>query len=135
MGIFAAAAVSRFGRDILGDTGVRSGARMISLAILAAQRDAIRTGDSHGLEFQGSAKAVTSWTMVRLEKDGARQIVDGPYVVPIDYVVSVSADEVLFDFEGNGMNGFQADFHGPHRNWQVSVAPLTQMISSQEIKP
>ncbi len=133
MGIMAAAAASRFDRSILGDTGVRSGARALSLGILQAQRAAIRTGDAHGIVFYGAKSNVSSWAVVRVMGNGARELVDGPYTIPGDYRVQVDTDEILFDFEGNGESTLLVDLIGPHRSWRISLFPLTRMIHSREV--
>ena len=135
MGIFSAAAVTRFGRDIFGDTGVKSEARKISLGMLSAQRGAIRTGDRHGVVFDGSLSQATQWTVVRELSGGAREIVDGPHTIADDFSVSVDSDEIMFDFEGNGTSTFQCDLQGPHRSWRITILPLTRMIDSFEITP
>lgn len=135
MGVISAAAAVRFGRDIFGDTGVRSGARTLSLAMLEAQRGAIRTGQTHGLQLYGPLNNASSWSVVRVEDDSSRTVVDGPHAIPKDYRVQVDASEVLFDFEGNGNTAFQADLFGPHRSWRISVFPLTRMIDSREVTP
>ena len=134
LGIFAAAAATRFGRDVLGDAGVRGGARKMSLAILEAQRGAIRTGDQHALQLSGPASNVTSFSVVQILDDGSRVVVDGPHDIPSDYQVSASAGEVQFNFEGNGVSTFVVNLSGPHRTWQISVQPLTRMIDCQEVK-
>ena len=134
LGIFSAAAATRFGRDILGDAGVRGGARKMSLAILEAQRGAIRTGDRHAVQFSGPMSNVTSYSVVHITSDGSRIVVDGPHEIPSDYQVSVSAPEASFNFEGNGLSTFTGNFAGPHRTWRISVEPLTRMIDSREVK-
>ncbi len=133
LGIFSAAAATRFGRDILGDVGVRGGARMLSLAILEAQRGAIRTGDRHAIEMNGSISNVTSFSVIRINNDGSRQVVDGPHEFPSDYRVSTNSKAAEFNFEGNGVASFVADFVGPHRKWRITVQPLTQMIDCREV--
>lgn len=134
MSIFAAAAMTRFGRDIFGDSGVRSGARLLSLGILEAQRSAIRTGDSHGVQFSGT-ESVSAWSVFHIGQDGKRTIIDGPHEIPTDYRLQVSSSEVQFDFEGNGIEAFEADFQGPNRRWNVAVFPLTRTVQSREVTP
>ncbi len=133
MGIISAGVAARYGRDILGDVGVRNGARKLSLGMLEAQRCAIRTGDKHGLQLYGSTGDVSSWAVFREYPDGSREIIDGPFPVPEDYKLSAGSDQILFDFEGNGTNKFEASLDGPHRNWELRVFPLTRMIDCQEV--
>lgn len=134
MGIFAATVGMRYGRDILGDTGVRSKARELTIGLNAAQRAAIRTGLSHGIRFDGSSNDVTSWTVIRLDSDGGTSVVDGPYPMEADYELAVDRTEIVFDFQGNGTGEFNAQFTGPNRKWMVSVMPLTRMIDSREVQ-
>ena len=135
MGIFSATAFMRFGRDIFGDTGARSATRTLSLAILQAQRAAIRTGDPHGLVARGTIGNVTSWTIVQRSPDGSETIVDGPNVVSDDVSLSMSARESWFDFEGNGQAQLTANLVGPNRSFELVVEPMTRLIRSSETTP
>lgn len=134
LGVFSTAIMSRYGRNLLGNTGVRSKARELSLSLLQAQRTAIRTGTPHGVLFRGSSSKVESWAVVRFESNGSQSIVDELAPLPDDFQLSVSSDRIVFDFEGNGTSELQAKLNGPGRSWQVSVLPLTRMIDSREIK-
>lgn len=134
MGVLASTVAMRYGREILGDTGVRSKAGELAIGLNHAQRAAIRTGIPHGVAFSGSLSQVQSWSVVRFDLDGTQSVVDGPFPMAQDYVLSVDAKEILFDFEGNGTSQINAQFTGPHRRWSVSVMPLTRMIHSQEVK-
>lgn len=131
VGIFSSAIVTRMSRDILGDSGARSEARRISLGLLGAQRAAIRTGLTHGITFEGPLSSVTSWTSVQIGADSSRSIVEGPYAVPDDLSITVDRSEIWFDFEGNGTE-LSAQVSGPHRTWELSIAPLTSMIDCRE---
>ena len=133
LGIFSAAAATRFGRDTLGDAGVRGGARKMSLAILEAQRGAIRTGDQHAIQLNGPTSNATSFSVIQIMGDGSRVVVDGPHEIPSDYQVSANASEAQFNFEGNGVSAFIVNFNGPHRTWQITVQPLTRMIDCREV--
>jgi len=133
MSVFAAAVGQRFSRAIFGDSGARSNARMLSLCILTAQRQAIRTGDTHGIEFIGSPGNVTGWTTFQRLPDGTAVTIDQTLDLPDECDISVSKMEVVFDFEGNGMTLFSATFVGPNRTWALSVEPLTRMINSREV--
>ncbi|QEF98746.1 hypothetical protein Mal15_28010 [Stieleria maiorica] len=135
LGVFATAALMRFGRDTFGDTGARSQARLLSLAMLHAQRAAIRTGDSHGVVMQGPAAAATSWTVVRRRQDGSKVTVEGPHAVAERVRVSANASEMWFDFEGIGSQPFAAQLRGPNRSYTVHVEPWTRMIRTQESSP
>ena len=134
LGIFSTAVVARYGRTLFGDAGVRSGARMLSLGILEAQRCAIRTGDVHAIQFHGPSSAVESWSVVQVDSEGTRVLVDGPHEIPEDYSLSVNSSEVLFDFEGNGLELLTAQFQGPNRRWELQVLPMTRTIQSQEVQ-
>lgn len=133
MGIFSAAVVTRFGRDIFGDVGVRGEARKISLGLLQAQRRAIRTGDPHGLQVYGSQSNISSWSVIRVLDNGSREIVEGPIAVPSDLTIATDRSEILFDFEGNGTNSFTADLSGPNRTWKIDVTQLTGLIDCHEV--
>jgi len=134
MGIFAASVGIRYGRDILGDTGVRSKARELTIGLNAAQRAAIRSGLPHGIRFDGSAGNVSSWSVVRFDSGGGTTLVDGPYPMNSDLELAVDRSEIVFDFEGNGTGELNAQFSGPNRKWMVSVMPLTRMIDSREVQ-
>lgn len=133
MGVFAAAVGSRFSRSIFGDSGARSGARMLSLCILTAQRNAVRTGDVHGIEFAGSPTKISGWTTFRRYPDGSHVTIDQTVALPDECTLTVSDTSVVFDFEGNGTSRFTAKFVGPNRAWSLSVEPLTRMIDSREV--
>lgn len=135
MGIFSAAVASRFGRDILGDVGVRGEARRISLGILEAKRTAIRSGVTCGVQFSGSTSNVTGWSVIRELPSGAREVIDGPFTVEEDFVVATDSSELLFDFEGHAQTALKATLTGPHREWQIVVFPLTGMIDCSEVTP
>ncbi|RMF39771.1 MAG: prepilin-type N-terminal cleavage/methylation domain-containing protein, partial [Planctomycetota bacterium] len=133
MGIFASVATMRLGRDIFGDSGARSEARKISLGMMEAQRSAILTGQTHGIQFHGPLNRITAWSVVRVSPTGSRIKVDGPTDIPGELQVSVDSNEVLFDFEGNGNRRIQVDLVGPHRKWRIIVMPLTRMIDCSEV--
>ncbi|QDT11429.1 prepilin-type N-terminal cleavage/methylation domain-containing protein [Planctomycetes bacterium K23_9] len=135
MSIFASAAFMRFGRDVFGDTGARSESRTMSLALLQAQRAAIRSGDDHGLLTDGPASKITSWTVVQRRQDNSTVVIDGPHVIPDELSVSVSHNEMWFDFEGNGSQMFDVKLSGPHRKFQLRVEALTRMIRTFEVSP
>lgn len=135
MGVLGTAILTRLSRDILGDSGARSEARKLSLGMLEAQRAAIRTGNSHGVAFNGTTANATSWSIIQVDSLGTETLVEGPNSLPTDLAVSVSQARIMFDFEGNGSTAFDARLAGPHRVWQLRVAPLTQMIDSREITP
>lgn len=134
MGVFATAIMSRYGRDLLGNTGVRSKARELSYSLLQAQRTAIKTGVPHGVMFRGSTSQVDSWAVMRFDSNGTQTLVDEIAPLAADYKLSVTSDRIVFDFEGNGTSELNATLTGPERSWQVSVLPLTRMIDSHEIQ-
>lgn len=134
MGVLASSVAMRYGREILGDTGVRSKASELSIGLNQAQRAAIRSGIPHGVTFAGNLNQVQSWSVVRFDHDGTETVVDGPYTMAQDFTLSVDSKEIVFDFEGNGTSQINAQFSGPNRSWSVSVMPLTRMIHSQEVK-
>lgn len=135
MGVFTAAVASRFGRDILGDVGVRGEARRISLGMLEAKRTAIRSGETCGIEFSGPTSSITGWSVIRVLASGNREVVDGPFAIEKDFLVSADSKELLFDFEGHAQAALKAKLTGPHREWQIVVFPLTGMIDCSEVTP
>lgn len=135
MGIFAATGMMRFGRDIFGDTGARSTARVLSLGLLQAQRAAIKTGDDHGVVVSGSLASATSWTVQHRLPDGTEIIIDGPHLIPDKVTMKASRADIWFDFEGNGTSVFTATLEGPNRSFEVQVQPLTRMIRTREVSP
>ena len=124
----------RFGRDIFGDTGARSVARVLSLSMLHAQRAAIRTGDFHAVRLQAANGKVANWVVIQKAANGSEQIIDGPFTIAQNITVKANADEIWFDFEGNGNDRFSATILGPNRTYALSVEPLTRMIRTQEIR-
>ena len=133
LGIFAGAAMTRSGRDVFADTGSRAESRLMSIAMLHAQRAAIRTGDPHGIVFQGPASSVVSWSIFQKRDDNSKVIVEGPHMIYENVDVSVSAAEMWFDFEGNGSQSFLVHLRGPNRAYQIQVEPLTRMIKTQDV--
>ncbi len=75
MGVLASSVAMRYGREILGDTGVRSKASELSIGLNHAQRAAIRSGIPHGITFAGSLSQVQSWSVVRFDHDGTQTVV------------------------------------------------------------
>ena len=135
LGVFASAAFMRVGRDVFGDTGARSQARIVSLALLQAQRAAIRTGDRHGMLIQGTPSTVTSWSIVQRHQDNSTTVVDGPHEVAEELTMSTKQTEIWFDFEGNGAQMFEITFAGPNRTYEIRVEPMTRMIRAHEVAP
>ncbi len=135
MGLFATAVASHFGRDVFGDTSSRGGARVLSLELLSAQRNAIRTGLSHGIEFVGDDNDIRMYFKYKINPGNDVVRIGEPITVPKDYRLSVNEKDVVFNFEGNGMTSFSSKFFGPNRGWTVEVSPLTRMISSNEFTP
>lgn len=132
MGIFATAAASRYGRDVIGNVGVRGEARKLSLGMLEAQRRAIKTGDNHGIQVYGPTSAITSWAMFRVLSNGSREIVGSPHAISDDYTVRADGSQIIFNFEGNGTDEFNATLDGPNRQWTIRVLPLTRMLDCRE---
>lgn len=133
LGIFATVVLMRFGRDTFADTGARGQARLVSLAMLHAQRAAIRTGDSHGVVFRGGTSKVDGWSVVHKLPDDRQVVIDGPHEIADGVKVAPNAAAIWFDFEGVGAQPFEATFRGKNRTYQVQVEPFTRMISTQEV--
>lgn len=130
MGIFATAAMARFGRSTIGDTGARSEASVLANAITNAQNAAIRTGDSHGILL--SKADGDRWVTVRRRSSGHQETVD-EHQIQDDVVVDASRTEIWFDFEGHGTAYFDAGFRGPNRQYKVEVLPLSQAVRVTEL--
>lgn len=135
VGIFSSAVLMRFGREVFHVTEARSQARIISLALLQAQRAAIRTGDPHGVLIGGSLSKAESWSVVQKLPDGSSSVVDGPYVIAPALSVSASHGEMWFDFEGVGSQMFRVQLVGASRSYEIAVEPLTRMIRTHEVTP
>ena len=101
--------------------------------MLQAQRAAIRTGDRHGMQFQGSTSNVKSWAIIRRGQDNSTVVIEGPNEFLDEMTVSVNQGEMLFDFEGNGTQAYEVSFVGPHRSFDIQIEPLTRMIRTQEV--
>lgn len=132
LGVFASAALMRFGRDTFADTGARSEARVLSLSLLHAQRAAIRSGNPHAVVFHGSTLAASGWSIVEKPSSGGSIVIEGPHPTPDGLTISTSSPDIWFDFEGVGVQPFTATLRGKNRAFQVDVEPLTRMISTRE---
>ena len=131
MGVFAAAAMTRFSRGTLGDAGARSESRILANALLHAQQAAIRTGRPHGIVFAG-AKA-TRWETVERTLGGRSVMVDS-HDIANEVDVTVSRREIWFDFEGHGSEALRVNIRGPHREFQLEVVPLSRAIRTWEVR-
>lgn len=131
MGVLSATVAARYGRDVLGNIGVRGQARKLSLGMVEAQRLAVRSGRLHGVQFAGSGSSA-SWTVVSVGDTGDRIVVDGPFPLSDDYKLKTSASEVLFDFEGNATKAVSIQLIGPKQTWTVDTLPLSSMIDCKK---
>jgi hypothetical protein len=136
MGILAAIGTARFGRSAYANFGSQGEARTISLALLRANRSAIKTGDNHFLQFDAISPApATQYSLLRLASDGTTSLVEGPHLLNADVSVIASAAEMHFNFEGEAAGAYQVDVTGNGRQWRVNVVPITGAVAVSEVTP
>jgi prepilin-type N-terminal cleavage/methylation domain-containing protein len=132
VGIFSSIVVMRFGRSLFSEFGAQSDSRIVSLALLQAQRAAIATGDNHYVEFDGTT--ATNFQIVR-RGSGSDTVVDGPHDLSADVTITVSHTQMEFNFEGQALAAYVADLVGVDRSWQISTVPITGAVSVVETTP
>ena len=132
LGIFAAVAITRYGRSVFGDFGSQAGARTLSLALLQTQRTAITSGDNHFLEF--NAATATSYSLQQRTGTGT-VLIDGPHDLSSDMQVVVSHTVMEFTFEGQALAPYVITIAGENREWQVDVIPISGAIRVTETTP
>ena len=76
VGIFSVIATMRFGRTLLSEFGSNSEARVISMALLQAQRGSITAGENHFISFDSDP--ATNYRVVR-RTGGGDVVVEGPH--------------------------------------------------------
>ncbi len=122
VGILAVVAVGRMGYGTLGDFTARAEAKRLAVDLLQARRRSISTGENHSLDFTGSP--ATGYTLIR-RAAGGDVAVDEPYIFSDAVVVTVSATEAEFNFEGQALAAYQITLTGPDQTWQVDVVVAT----------
>ncbi|WP_149496895.1 type II secretion system protein [Roseiconus lacunae] len=130
LGVFATAAMARFGRNTLGDTGARSEATVFANTLSYAQAAAIRTGRRHGVVLTGDDDR--QLLTVRESFGGGQQTLD-EHVISTDVAVKASHDRIWFNFEGHGTSPISVTFSGKHRRFQVTAVPLSQSVRVSEL--
>ncbi len=132
LGIFTVLVTMRFGRSLLAEFGSQSESRVVSLALLQAQRASITSGDNHFVQFDGGT--ATNFRVMRRTGSGD-VLVDGPQNFSSDVTVTVSHTEMEFTFEGQALAAYVADIVGVNRSWQVTVVPITGAVAVAEVTP
>lgn len=127
LGIFASITMMRFGRSIFADFGARGETRAISLALLEAQRGAIKTGDNHYVQFD--ATNAKSFSVLRVMDTGDR-LVDGPHALAADTVVTVSTTRMEFTFEGQALGDYNITLDGENWIWQLNVIQINGSLQT-----
>ena len=130
--IVAAVAMMRYGRSVMGDFGSQAQARIVSVALLHAQRASITTGDNHYLQFD--AVNATTYSLFR-RTGGGDTLVDGPYDLSDDVAINVSDTVMEFNFEGQALGPYVVTFVGDNRTWQLDVIPINGSIQVAETTP
>lgn len=129
IGIFAAVGTARYGRSIFAEFGAQGEARELSLALLAAQRSSITTGENHFIEF--NAAEATSYRLMR--RSGAVDVeVQGWEPLSDDVTLTVSSTVLEFDFEGHALAAYTIDCVGEARSFHLAVIPITGAIQVTE---
>ncbi len=135
MGIVAAIGSARFGRSMYANFGSQGDARTVGLAMQRAKREAIKTGDTHYIQFNAaSPSAATQYNVVR-RASGGDVVVEGPTTLNVDVQVIASTTEMDFNFEGEAGAAYTVNFNGNGRRWQISVIPITGAISVTDVSP
>ncbi len=132
VGVLAAVGMSRLGRSVLGDFGSQGQARLLSVALLHAQRAAIKTGDNHFVLF--NAAAASSYQIMR-RLNGVDTLVDGPHALSGDVTIAVSHTVMEFTFEGQALDAYSINLSGDHRVWLLTVIPINGAVLVQETTP
>jgi prepilin-type N-terminal cleavage/methylation domain-containing protein len=131
LGIVSAVAISRFEPGVFNDVGSHSDARRLAIEMLAAQRRAIATGDSHRLDFATANDNFTGYVMKRVTPGGP-VVVDTTRSFPRGLIVSGSHSQAEFTFEGSALAAYQYTLAGSNRTWDVQVIPATGMVRVRE---
>lgn len=127
--IFAAIGMARFGRSIFAEFGAEGEIRELSLALLAAQRSSITTGDNHYVEFD--AVQATSYRLMR--RSGTDVVeVQGWEPISSDVTLTVSSATMEFTFEGQALAAYTIDCVGLDRSYRLAVVPITGSLQVTE---
>lgn len=129
MGILAAVATARYGRSIFAEFGARGEARKLSLALLAAQRSSITTGDNHFVEFDGIQ---ASRYRIMRRVGGSPAEVQGWEPTSGDVTITVSGTVMEFNFEGQALGAYTADCVGKNRSVRLTVIPISGAVQVTE---
>lgn len=132
MGIVTSVAAMRFGRSLFSEFGAEATVRELSLALLACQRAAIRSGDDHYVEFTLNGTSATEYRIMR-DDGAAGQLVDGPKPISSDVTVNVSNTTMRYDFDGAAGGAYHIDVTGINRAWQLDVVPITGTVQVGEV--
>lgn len=135
MGILAAVGTARFGRSAFANFGSQGEARGVSLAMLRAQRAAIKTGDNHFLQFNAVSPTAATQYSVMSRTGGGTALVEGPITFSTDVQVVPSALEMDFNFEGEAAGAYQITFSGSGRTWRLNVVPITGAVIVADVTP
>ena len=127
LGIMASVAAMRFGRSLLSEFGAHAEARQLSLALLACQRAAVKTGDDHVLRLKRMDGGRALSYQILHNNAGTLQLVDGPRSFPAMgpfAVHTATCDSILKAPRG----AYQIQLRGQPRRWQIDVVPVTGSI-------
>jgi type II secretory pathway pseudopilin PulG len=134
LGFFAIVTISRIGPGTLTNFGARADARRVAFDLLQARRRSISTGDNHYLAFAIAGGEATGYTLY--QRSGAGDTaVDTPYLFPSSVIVTTSATNAEFTFEGTALAAYQIDLTGPDQTWQVNVVPVSGFIDVVQSAP
>ena len=118
MGVFAVVAVSRTG-GTAGNAAARGAAERFAALAHAARRQAVLTGETHGVFFERSGGAIVAAELSRWDGN-ARTGLGERLEVPAGVTVSCPVPAVRFEWDGAAVGGgVLVDFDGPDRVWRV----------------
>lgn len=124
MGMIAAMAVPYFGHDTIANSSARGFARQMALDALHARRLAISKGANHYLRQTVVSGNVTEYALYR-RNGGSDVQVDVTRTVPAGVTVTTSANDLEFNFSGEGLASYEVNIAGPDKTYTVSILSAT----------
>lgn len=125
--LLAAAALTRYGTQTIGNLTGDGFARNLALDLIQARRRTLATGDNHYLLFTPSAGSPTSYTMYR-RASGGDVVAEKARTIPTGVTVVASHATQEFDFDGASLAAYSTTVTGPNRTWTVSTVMATGTV-------
>ena len=134
LGLFMLVAISRIGPGTLTNFGAQADARRLAFDLLQARRRSISTGDNHYLAFTMVGGEATGYTLYRRSGSGDTAV-DSPHMFSSNLIVTTSAADAEFTFEGTALAAYQIELTGPEQTWEVNVVPVTGSVDVLQTTP